>query len=79
MLQTDTLESAIRQELARIGTCTLKELIEKLPYYSWNHVFAAVDRLNREGTVTLQRPNSSDYTLSLAPRRSAEARHVTPV
>ena len=79
MFQTDSLESAIRQELARVGTCTLEELNERLPYHSWNQVFAAVDRLSREGTVTLQRPDSSDYTLSLAPRRSAETRHVTPV
>jgi hypothetical protein len=79
MLRTDALESAIRQELARIGTCTLVELNERVPYYSWNQVFSAVDRLNREGTVTLQRPNSSEYILSLAPRRSAQACHVTPV
>ena len=79
MLQTDDLESAIRQELNRVDTCTLEELNERLPYYSWNQVFAAVDRLNREGTVTLQRPDSSDYILSLAPRRSAGAPHVTPV
>ena len=79
MLQTDTLESAIRQELARVGTCTLEELNERLPYYSWNQVFSAVDRLNRECTVTLQRPDSLDYILSLTPRQSAEARHVTLV
>ena len=79
MLQTDALESTIRQELARVGTCTLEELNERLPYCSWNQVFPAMDRLNREGTVTLQRPNSSDYILSLAPRRSAQARHVTPI
>jgi hypothetical protein len=79
MLQTDSLESAIRRELAQVGTCTLEELNEKLPYYSWNQVFAAVDRLNREGTVALQRPDSLEYTLSLAPSQSAEARHVTPV
>lgn len=79
MLQMDSLELAIRQELARVGTCTLEELNERLPYFSWNQVFAAVDRLTREGTVTLQRPNSLDYLLSLAPRQSAEARHVTPV
>ncbi|MBK5281532.1 MAG: hypothetical protein JJE16_05540 [Nitrospiraceae bacterium] len=79
MLQTDALESAIRQELARVGACTLEELNERLPYSSWNQVFAAVDRLNRAGTVTLQRPNSSDYILSLPPCRSAQARHVTPV
>ena len=79
MLQTDALESAIHQELARAGACTLEELNERLPYSSWNQVFAAVDRLSRAGTVTLQRPNSSDYILSLAPRQSAQARHVTPV
>jgi hypothetical protein len=79
MLQTDILESPIRQELARVSTRTLEELNERLPYSSWNQVFAAVDRLNREGTVTLHRPDSSDYILSLAPRRFAEARHVTPV
>jgi hypothetical protein len=79
MLQTDALESAIHQELARIGTCTLEELNERLPYSSWNQVFAAVDRLNRAGTVILQRPNSSGYILSPAPCQSAEARHVTPV
>jgi hypothetical protein len=79
MLQIDDLESAIHQELARVGTCTLEELNERLPYSSWNQVFSAVDRLSRAGTVTLQRPDSSDYILSLAPRQSAEARHVTPV
>ena len=79
MLLTDALESAIRQELVRLRTCTLEELNERLPYYSWNQVFSSVDRLNREGTVTLQRPDSSDYILSLAPRKSADARHVTPI
>ena len=33
MPQTDALESAIRQELARVGTCTFQELREKLPDY----------------------------------------------
>ena len=79
MLRTDALESAIRQELARVGTCTLEKLNERLPYSSWNQVFAVVDRLNREGTVSLQRPNSSGYILSLAPRQSPQARHVTPI
>lgn len=78
MLQTDSLESAIRQVLALVGTCTLEELNDRLPYYSWNQVFAAVDRLNREGAVTLQRPDSSNYILSLAPLRAVEVRHAMP-
>ena len=79
MLRTDTLESAIRQVLAQVGICTLEELNERLPYSSWNQMFAVVDRLTREGTAILQRPGSSDYLLSLAPCQFAEARHVTPV
>lgn len=78
MLRTDVLESAICQVLTQIGTCTLEELNERLPYYSWNQMFAAMDRLNRAGTVTLLRPGSSDYLLSLAPRRSAEVGHMMP-
>ena len=79
MRQTDPLESAIREELARVGTCTLEELNERLPYYSWNQVFSAVDRLNREGNATFQRPDSSGYILSLAPRPPTETPHATPV
>jgi hypothetical protein len=55
MRQTDILESAIFQELARVGTCTFQELREKLPY-SWNQVFAEMDRLTREGTVAIKHP-----------------------
>ncbi len=78
MLQTKVLESAICEVLARVGTCTLEELNERVPYASWNQTFAAVDRLNREGTVTLQRANSSDYVLSLAPPRTPETNRMTP-
>ena len=56
MPQTDALESAILQELARVSTCTFEELREKLPSFSWNEVFAAVDRLTRDGTVAIKHP-----------------------
>lgn len=74
-----SIESAIRPELTEVGDCTLEELSERLPYYSWNQVFAVVDRLSRDGSVALQRPHSSGCIISLAPRRSAEVRHLTPV
>lgn len=79
MPRTDSLESAIRQELAQVGTCTLDELNERLPSYSWNQVFSAVDRLSRAGALTLHRQGSFGYVLSLTMHPSAEARHVTPV
>ena len=78
MAQAYSVESAIQQQLARVGTCSLDELIALLPGYSWAQVFAAVDRLTREGTVTLQHPGPLHYLLSLAPRQSIEAHHVMP-
>jgi len=77
MRQAYVIESAIRQELGRVGTCTLEELNERLPYYSWNQVFFAVDRLNREGAVILRRTDSYGYSLSLALPQTTGAGPVT--
>jgi len=76
MTQTFSIESAIHEQLSRVGTCSLDELAALLPGYSWAQVFAAVDRLTREGNVALKHPAPFRYLLSLAPHRSAEARHV---
>ncbi|TMQ31319.1 MAG: hypothetical protein E6K65_01790 [Nitrospirae bacterium] len=76
MAQELLIESAIHQQLARAGTCSLDELAAQLPSYSWAQVFAAVDRLTREGTIALKHPAPFRYILSLAPHRSAETRHV---
>jgi hypothetical protein len=76
MAQKFLIESAIHQQLARAGTCSLDELAALLPGYSWAQVFAAVDRLTREGTVALKHPAPFRYLLSLAPRRSVEVPHV---
>ena len=79
MAQAYLIESAIHQQLARAGTCSLDELAALLPSYSWAQVFAAVDRLTREGTVTLKHPAPFCYLLSVTPRRSAETHDVMPV
>ena len=79
MAQEASLKSAISHQLARIGTCSLDELTALLPGYSWAQVFAAVDRLTREGTVALTHPAPFRFLLSLAPSRSTEVGHVTPV
>jgi len=76
MTQMFSIESDIHQQLARADTCSLDELAALLPGYSWAQVFAAVDRLTREGTVALKHPAPFRYMLSLAPSRSAEAHHV---
>jgi hypothetical protein len=83
MLQTDTrkldLELAIIQGLAQVGACTFDDLCAQLPLsYTWDQVFSEVDRLRRAGTITLIRAPSLDYIVSLTPRQTAEAHHLTP-
>lgn len=60
-------DSVICDEVTRLGSCTLDELIQRLPDYSWAQVFAAVDRLSRRGTVTLSRATGFGYVLSIGP------------
>jgi hypothetical protein len=86
MLQTDIhefdLELAIIKELAQVDACTFDELSERLPViYSWDEVFSGVDRLRREGTITLQHSRSLKSILFLTPPRTikARARHLRPV
>jgi hypothetical protein len=79
MAQANSIESAIRQQLSRVGTCSLDELAAQLPGYSWAQVFSAVDRLTREGTVSLKHQAPFQYFLSLASKRSVETGDMTPV
>lgn len=76
MTKTYSLESAIHQKLAQLGTCSLDELATLLPDHSWVQVFAAVDRLTRNGTVTLKHPAPLRYLLSLTLRHSVEGHHT---
>ena len=67
MLQTTDLESAIRQELARVGSCTSDELAFKLPGYTWTKVASTVNRLADEGTVVIKYPGPFRCIISLPP------------
>ncbi|MGH7182728.1 MAG: hypothetical protein ACREJN_12225 [Nitrospiraceae bacterium] len=77
MNNTGFLESVITEELAQVGSCTIEELYEKVPYYSSIQVFSVVDKLTREGSLVFIFLTPSRYLVSLVPCRSTEARHVT--
>ena len=42
-----SVDSIICYEVTRFGSCTLDELAQRLPDYSWWQVFSATDRLSR--------------------------------
>ena len=63
--QREEVESAILETLERRGPCSLEELYQALSDYSWNQVFATVDRLSCNGRLLLSRPGRFDYQVSI--------------
>lgn len=78
-MRTAMIESAIRIELYRNGPCALRALIERLPQFSWNEVFAVIDRVSREGTLVLRRTTESDYEVSVRPILEPSRERLTTV
>lgn len=62
------IQSAVLQQLARLDACSLDELVQALPAYSWNQIFSAVDRLSRAGKLTVRHTSRFDYLLSIGSR-----------
>lgn len=58
------IETAILRELVRTGPCAFDDLAKSLREYSWNQVFAAVDRLSRQGRLALRHPGRFGFVVS---------------
>ncbi|HEX6948506.1 MAG TPA: hypothetical protein VF127_02815 [Nitrospira sp.] len=58
----DALMAQILEQLDEEAVIGLDALIQMLPSYSWNQIFAAVDRLARTGRIVLRR-HGYNYTL----------------
>ena len=62
-----SVDSVICHEVTGLVSCTFDELAERLPAYSWAQVFEAVDRLSRQGALTLSRASCFGYVVSIGP------------
>ena len=60
-----SVDSVICHEVTTVVSCTFDELVERFPAYSWAQVFAAVDRLSRQGTLVVSRTRCFGYTVSI--------------
>ncbi len=59
------IEEAIVEKLRIIGPCSLEEVLTCLPNFKWGEVFAAVDRMSRDGRVLLRQVGFSTYQITL--------------
>lgn len=60
------IEKNVLQDLEQRGPCSIEEMVKRLPGYTWNQVFAAVDRLSRDAKVALRHPSPFEYQISIA-------------
>ena len=79
MVQTydPSVDSVIFHEVTNLVSCTLDDLAQRLPAYSWAQVFAAVDRLSRQGTLRLSRTSRFGYVLSVCSDPLLSSLHAT--
>lgn len=72
-------EQAVLDMLQRSGPCCLDNLVLQLPNFSWGEVFAAVDRMSRDGRLVIRRQwlirrlGNSSYQITL-PSQLASSR-----
>ena len=59
------IEAAIVGTLQTSGPCGLDDVVTSLPNSSWAEVFAAVDRMSRDGRVSLRQSGYSAYQIRL--------------
>jgi hypothetical protein len=65
MVNTETIQSAIRLQLTQQGSCTLEALLQRLSDFSWSEIFTVVDQLSREGQLVLRHPARCNYEISI--------------
>ena len=59
------IEEAVVETLQRSGPCCLDDVVTYLPNFSWGQVFLAVDRMSRDGRVSLLQLGCSTYQITL--------------
>ncbi len=70
-MEPSAIESAIVQELQKRGRLSFEDLFRLLPSCTWNQMIAVVDRLSRDGILTLRHPDRLTCLVSLMPQRKS--------
>ncbi|TKS61549.1 MAG: hypothetical protein EWM72_00297 [Nitrospira sp.] len=65
MTEDEELAFGVLERVSLHVPLQLEELGNLLPACTWNQMFAAVDRLSREGRLEIQHPDHSSYVVRL--------------
>ena len=59
------IEQAIVEKLRESDPCCLDDVVTSLPNLSWGEIFLAVDRMSRNGRLSLLQLGYSTYQITL--------------
>jgi hypothetical protein len=59
------LDEAIVEKLQKGGPCCLDDVVTDLTDFSWGEIFLAVDRMSRNGRLSLLQVGYSAYLIKL--------------
>jgi len=72
-------DDRVLEVIVRSPGSTLEDLVLECPDLTWNQVFITIDRLSREGALTLTPKGRGVYTLHLSSNAVHAARHHATV
>lgn len=62
------IEMAILDRLRESGPCCFDDVVTSFSDLTWGEIFAAVDRMSRDGRLSLRQLGYSTYQISLGPQ-----------
>lgn len=74
MTEADAIAFRVLERISLHGPVHFEDLARLLPLFTWNQMFAAIDRLSREGRVNIHHPDRCTYIVAL---RSSPGDRVT--
>lgn len=75
MSHPEIVDQRILEIIVRSPDCALEDLVLQCPRLTWNQVFIAIDRLSREGVLTLAPKERGVYTVRLSNEVRQEELH----
>ena len=72
------IEEAIVEKLLENGPCFLDDIVTSIPNSSWGMIFAAVDRMSRDGRLLLHQRSYSAYQVSLGSHAAYPVQRLVP-
>lgn len=72
-------ERIVIDKLRNTGPCFLDDLIISLSHLSWTDIFTTVDRMSRDGRVSLRQVSYSKYQVIPSPELDTPRFQIPPV